>query len=127
MRLFCVVLICCTLLAQPANIRPRVPLVADGTTDNASALNAAMNAPTQIYIPCGTYAFSRLSVGSNNVMVVGQGTCTVLKALADSAALFNANGHTSVTVQNLRFDLSKAQKSTVNAGTATFTNVTITK
>ena len=64
-----------------------------------------------------------------DVFIVGRSTPLddILKALADSAALFNANGHTGVAVQNLRFDLSKAQKSTVNAGTATFTNVTITK
>ena len=66
-------------------------------------------------------------MGADSVLVVGQGTCTILKARADSAALFNANSHTGVAIQNLRFDLSKAQKSTVNAGTATFTNVTITK
>ena len=125
MRLFYVVLICCTIFAQPANIRPRVPLVADGTTDNSSALNAAMSASVQIYIPCGTYAFSTLSVGANNVLVVGQGTCTILKALADSAALFNANGHTGVAIQNLRFDLSNAPKSTLSPGTAVFTNVTM--
>lgn len=125
MRTFCIALVCIALYAQPANIRPRVPLVADGTTDNSSALNAAMSASVQIYIPCGTYAFSTLSVGANNVLVVGQGTCTILKALADSAALFNANGHTGVAVQNLRFDLSNAPKSTLSPGTAVFTNVTM--
>jgi len=124
-RTFCIALVCIALYAQPANIRPRVPLVADGTTDNSSALNAAMSASVQIYIPCGTYAFSTLSVGANNVLVVGQGTCTILKALADSAALFNANGHTGVAIQNLRFDLSNAPKSTLNPGTAVFTNVTM--
>jgi len=124
-RTFCIALVCIALYAQPANIRPRVPLVADGTTDNSSALNAAMSASVQIYIPCGTYAFSTLSVGANNVLVVGQGTCTILKALADSAALFNANGHTGVAIQNLRFDLSNAPKSTLSPGTAVFTNVTM--
>ena len=125
MRTFCIALVCIALYAQPANIRPRVPLVADGTTDNSSALNAAMSASVQIYIPCGTYAFSTLSVGANNVLVVGQGTCTILNALADSAALFNANGHTGVAIQNLRFDLSNAPKSTLSPGTAVFTNVTM--
>ncbi len=123
--IFAAVIISAALLAQPFYVRPRVALVGDGTTDNTTIINTAMANPIQIYVPCGTYLFSVMSVTADNVLVVGQGECSVFKAKADSASLFNANGHTGVAIQNLRFDLSNAPKSTLSPGTAVFTNVTM--
>ena len=120
------VLLTAWLCAQPYVTRPRIPLVGDGATDNTAVLNTALANPTQVFVPCGTYLFTSISVTADDVLVVGQGACSVFKPKADSANLFSSNGHTGVAFQNLTFNLANAPNSTVTAGSAAFTNVTIT-
>ena len=110
---------------QPSSVR-KPPLVGDGKTDNTVILNGALVVPVVIFPPCGVYVFSSIVVKSDDVSIIGRGTCTIFRALGDSAALFDAQGHANVKIQNLVFDLTTAPASTLAAGSATFTDVTIT-
>ena len=126
MKRLLVALTCVALFGQPSRVL-QVPLVGDGIADNTSAINKAVSVPVTFFIPCGTYLFTSISVGSDDVIVIGKGDCTVMKAAAESENLFTANGHANVVLQGMAFDLTSAPNSPVVPGTAVFRNVKIAR
>lgn len=75
----------------------------DGVTDDTVAIQAALAANTNVYIPSGTCISGPLTVVSDNTLIYGNGPASVikLKASVSSAALLDGGLH-PLSLKNLR-------------------------
>ncbi len=95
---------------------------ADGTTDDANAIQLAINAAQTagggiVYLPAGTYIIGNdLAISSSNVQMIGDGTSTILKGKAATALTqminISGTGTRRVVLKNFKMDGNKANTST---------------
>ena len=76
--------------------------VGDGTTDDTAAIQAAVTAASQVFIPPGTYKISSAIVLPANVELYGNGDASVLKLYANTVMLSVLTS--SVTIRDLKID-----------------------
>jgi hypothetical protein len=77
----------------------------DGTTNDTTAVAAAIATNKNVFIPMGTYIITSNLVLNSNQQVYGEGAESVLKAGADGLRDFvGINGKTNVTVSNFKID-----------------------
>lgn len=77
----------------------------DGTTNDTTAVAAAIATTKPVFIPTGTYILTSNLVLNSNQQLYGEGTGSVLKAGADGLRdLVGINGKTNVTVSNFKID-----------------------
>lgn len=106
----------------PLNVRD-YGAVADGTTNDTAAIQAAINAAAgsafsggrSVYLPGGTYAIGSTLDLPANVRLYGDGNATILRATGDGYYILRAqnsnNGAYRATVERLAFDASAQQTS----------------
>lgn len=74
----------------------------DGSTDDTTAVNAALGVCPALYFPAGTCIASNLLAGVTNQIIFGDGRASVLQMKTGSTgALFSTNGKT-VNMSNMR-------------------------
>jgi parallel beta-helix repeat protein len=86
----------------------------DGTTDDTAAIQAALNAAPQygtVFFPYGNYIISNeLIIPTSNLLVTGRARITA-KATTQFEFMLKATSLSGVTVENLRFDANKSNRS----------------
>jgi hypothetical protein len=99
--------------------------VGDGSTDDTTAINAALDASTSVYFPAGTYIISAALTPLANTTISGAGMyATVVKVAASAAATISAISLSNVgnlTFRDFTIDGNKAARS----GSATGNNITV--
>ena len=89
--------------------------VGDGSTDDTAAIQAALNAAPQyatVFFPYGNYIISdELVIPTANLLITGRARITA-KAGAQFEFMMKATSLSGITVENLRFDANKANRST---------------
>lgn len=90
--------------------------VGDGITNNAAALQAAINNGGQVIIPEGTFNFGTTLTLKKDTTIVGKGKSSVLRFTGSGAALREAVGSYSGGYDNLKL---KDFTLTTNSGTST--------
>jgi Pectate lyase superfamily protein len=74
----------------------------DGTTDDTTAIQAALSSGNNIYFPQGTYVISRALIPVSNQTISGAGmNFTIIKQTSASANAFTLNNLLWVTIENL--------------------------
>lgn len=89
--------------------------VGDGTTDDTTAVQAALTAGGRIYAPAGTYLCSSLTVGSNTE-IYGDGPGLTIFKLKNTtnASLFLVTAKSFVTFKNFKISGNSANQSAGN-------------
>tara|TARA_R110000868_G_scaffold411701_1_gene707677 strand:- start:2765 stop:4828 length:2064 start_codon:yes stop_codon:yes gene_type:complete len=89
--------------------------VGDGVTDDTAAIQAALNAAPQyctVFFPYGNYIISdELIIPTDNLLITGRARITA-KASAQFEFMLKATSLSGITVENLRFDANKDNRST---------------
>lgn len=76
----------------------------DGTTDDRSAFQAALNTGKSVYIPQGTYAIgSAISLTADGQCLYGDGNLSVIKTTATTARI-DINNKDGTAIKNLKID-----------------------
>ena len=94
--------------------------IGNGSTNDTAAIQAALDASSNIHFPDGTYIVTALTVPSNRVLH-GNGASSVIKFLSsedDTNMLANSDqssGNSNIFIHNLKFDGDKSNHS-VSAG-----------
>ena len=85
----------------------------DGTTDDTSAIQSALNAVQQfgiVFFPAGNYIISNiLTLSTNNVTIQGNATITA-KATVQFEFLFQTQSINNLTLKDLVFDANQANR-----------------
>jgi parallel beta-helix repeat protein len=85
----------------------------DGSTDDTSAIQAALNAVPQfgsVFFPVGNYIISDiLTLSTNNVVIQGNATITA-KANAQFEFLFKTQSINNITIKDLVFNANQANR-----------------
>lgn len=84
----------------------------DGSTDDASAINAALAAVPQygaVYFPSGTYIIGTVLTASvDNVLIYGKAKIKAKDTATGMTLMFTASGRTGIVVEDLEFDANKS-------------------
>jgi parallel beta-helix repeat protein len=108
---------------EPTNVEARLAqtisvkdfgAVGDGTTDDTAAIQAALDAASEystVFFPSGNYIISdELVIPTANLLITGRARITA-KAAAQFEFMLKATSLSGITVENLRFDANKDNRS----------------
>ena len=96
----------------------------DGSTDNTTAIQAAITASNTVYFPNGTYLFSGITINTNNVTLYGAGESRSVLLMTNAAAAAVSIASTAFTsgvnIRNLRIEGNASNLGGISLGTTTF-------
>jgi parallel beta-helix repeat protein len=82
----------------------------DGVTDDTAAIQAAMDAASNVYFPAGTYLVGAALVPNTNQYMWGTGA-TIKLADSTNTSIISADGASNITIEGLSLDGNKANQS----------------
>ena len=96
----------------------------DGSTDNTTAIQAAITASNTVYFPNGTYLFSGITINTHNVTLYGAGESRSVLLMTNAAAAAVSIASTAFTsgvnIRNLRIEGNASNLGGISLGTTTF-------
>lgn len=78
--------------------------VGDGVTDDTAAVQAALTAEKDIYIPPGTYICDDLTIANDGTRIHGAGRSSILKYKSAETGTLLTTGDRKVTLENFAMD-----------------------
>jgi len=90
---------------EPGNVLRYGTNADPGTTDMTTAVQAALDSSSSVYIPAGTYAISGNVTASQGQLIYGDGIDTIL-TFSDGGLLFLASTGKNITVRDLKISLT---------------------
>lgn len=94
--------------------------VGNGTTDDTTAIQNAVNSGGVVFVPAGTYLISSAITISNDVIIRGEGDSSIFLMKASTAAntFFSNTAAIQVKFENIKFDGNYANQSATSSNRA---------